>query len=199
MTDGFLVQMASVRVRIAASEAMKLVDGGVFETDCTGTFAGGFEVILRTEKRRKEQTAAEEKSEVRKPATMMSAIFARSGAGSCGARGSMTRFGTKKTASQRLRKETPGVKYAADAQSTVGDWRKKRAREMRVRRRSIEARGGGKVSPRERRRAATKDWILIKRKRETSCEKTVRRRDIFWAGGVVGETEARIWVCLIVV
>lgn len=109
-TEAARTEKASVKATIAARDPMSMFDGGVDVTVCEGTLGGVRPVVFRTAKRRKEQVMADENKEVKNPATMMNAIFARSAAGSCGASGSMTRFGTKKTASQRLRNATPGVK-----------------------------------------------------------------------------------------
>lgn len=131
------------------SAPMSVFDGGVDFGDGEETFAGGLLVITRCEYLRNEQHAAEDSRVAKKPPTIMTEILARSGPGRDGASGSMTRFGTKKTASQRVRKATAGVKIRAVALSTNLERRSRRRREMVVIRDSMVKSGAGKAMERE--------------------------------------------------
>lgn len=127
------------------SVAMRRELGGLFEVDDATIIFGEEERLesLRVIKRRVEHTIAVENKVKKKPSTRRIEIFSRSARGRGGARGSITRFGTKNTASQRVRKERPGLKRTLLLRSTNFDWPTVRREVMSTSRNNMAANGGG--------------------------------------------------------
>lgn len=182
-TDREAVAMANVRTVIQASVVMRVFDGGVITTFGTTTFCGSLPESFLTTERKIVQTRAEDKRVKQKPKMRMERILGRSAEGSGGARGNMTRLGTKKTESQRVRKVTPGVNKVVIDLSTVVEKLKKRRREMREKKRSMAARGAGKERECAARRRETRYWTDRRAPRESVVVRKVRRRE---RGEVVG-------------
>lgn len=170
--------MARVIAEAAARVMMRMLEGGDAFTCTGGTFSGGFPVALATMARRVEQKKAEERREKKKPTTRIREILARSGAGRAGASGIMTRLGTKKTASQRVRKATPGLKRRLFVASTEAERPMRRASWMEMKMMSMAASEAGKERWARLRRWATALWTIMRTAREKSWEENDRRVDI---------------------
>lgn len=155
-TEDAEVARARVITVVIANDRIRGREGGVEATVDVGTLVGGALVSFLAEKRRKTQMDADVNRVVRNPPTRIIRILGRSEAGNAGAKGSMTRLGTKNTASQRVRNLTPGVNKAEVVLSTGADKLRKRRVDMRVRRMSIAARGAGKEIDKARSRLLTK-------------------------------------------
>lgn len=130
--------------------SIRRLDGGELFEGAIIKVAGAFPVIVDTRPRNVIQIMAVENRVKRKPQTIIIPIFAICALGRAGARGSMTRLGTKKTASQRVKKATAGLNNREFRRSTKGEANTRR-QDIRVRRRSIDANGAGNAMLREAR------------------------------------------------
>lgn len=164
--------MARRREKTVRPERVRMrgLEGGIDLEEDGARVGGAVLEMAVTRVRRPVQMAAVERSEARKPKTRIREILARSGAGRAGASGSMTRFGTKKRASQRVRKATPGLKRRVFVRSTSGVWFRRRRVVMRAKRRSIAASGAGKEMLARARRCETARWMATRRVREKAWE-----------------------------
>lgn len=184
VTDPAAVAMANVIAVIKAKMTMRLLDGGLAATFSATTWLGFVPESFLTTNRKVAQTSAEDKRVKQKPATRIARILGKSAEGRAGARGNMTRLGTKKTASQRVRKATPGVNNTAVDLSTVGERLRKRRMEMREKMMSMAARGGGKEIECAARRRETTCWTDKRATRESAVVRSLRKTD---AGEEAGE------------
>ena len=89
-----------------------------------------------------------------KPQTNVPPILNRSFRGSSGANGSMTKFGTKNTARQRVRKRTPGPNTVFDRESATRRRRNTRSIVSALRQSNMAPKAGGNVEPRRERATA---------------------------------------------
>lgn len=176
--------MASVRTVIRASVMMRAFDGGLATTFPTTTCCGNLPESFLTTKRKMVQIRAEDSRVKQKPRTRIVRILGTSAEGSEGARGNMTRLGTKKTESQRVRNVTPGVNRTAVDLSTVGERLQKRRSERRKKKRSMAARGAGKERECAARRRETRYWMDRRVARERAVVREVRRRERGEVAGV---------------
>lgn len=136
---------------IDASAKISELDGGegdeLFAASATGF--GAMEEDLNRAMRARKASAdnAVDAREAKKPKMRTPIILIKSAEGSRGASGSITRLGTKKTASHLVKNATAGVNAACVTPSTMRERRKKRSVDIVHSKSSMDANGAGNEMP----------------------------------------------------